>query len=144
MFSDSFDFSVHSAGQHIESHFVIRNKRPKRIFKTRRFVFLDDEMRKPREGITDCETKRQIKPVSAANDPDKQNDSERRADKMKKPRQRLIVFGDVKIPKLRVSFNVFNIFRHNFSPQRFGYEKTDKPTNYINCRSDDNKNKNRD
>ncbi len=71
-------------------------------------------MREPGECVTDDETKRKIKPIPAPNEPDEQNNSERRADEMKKARHRLIVFSDVKIPKFRVSFDFFIIFRHNF------------------------------
>ena len=64
-------------------------------------------MRKPRESVADNETKWKIKPVSGANDPDKQNDSKRRADKMKIMRQRLGMFFYVKIPEFRIIFDLF-------------------------------------
>jgi hypothetical protein len=62
----------------------------------------DKKMREPRKSVTDNQTKRKIKPVSAANNLDKQNQTQCRADKMQIARQRFAVFGNVKIPKFRV------------------------------------------
>jgi len=76
----------------------------------------NEKMREPSEGVTDDETKRKIKPIPASNEPDEQNNSERRTDEMQIARQWLRVFGDVKIPKLRVSFNSSCFFRRIFLP----------------------------
>ncbi len=86
------------------------------MFKSCRFIVFDEKMREPSECVTDDETKRKIKPIAAPNEPDEQNNSERRADEMQIARQRLRVFGDVKIPKFRVSFNSPCFFRHIFLP----------------------------
>lgn len=99
---DSLDFRVHLAGQHIKNHFVIGNKRPKRIFESRRFIVFDEEMRKPGESITDNQTKRQVKPMPAANYPDEQHETKRCADEMQVACQRRAVFDNVKIPEFRV------------------------------------------
>jgi len=82
MFTDSLDFRVHSARQHIKHHFIIRDERPQRILKTCRFVVFDEKMREPGESVADDKTKRQIKQVSAADYPNKQNQAERCADEM--------------------------------------------------------------
>lgn len=76
---------------------------------------LDVKMREPREGVADDETKRKINPISAAENPNQQNDAERRADKMQIARQRFAVFLNVKIPELRVIFYVVICFSHKIN-----------------------------
>lgn len=98
----AFDFRVHFAREHIESHFVIGDQRPERVFKGGGFVFFDEEMRKPRKTVADDQTKRETNPISAPNYPNEQNQTERSSDEMKQTRQRLAVFGNVKIPKFLV------------------------------------------
>ncbi len=78
----TLDFRIHFACQHKPQHFIIGDKRPPRIFETRGFVFLDEEMRKPRKSVTDHQTKWNIKPVSAANKPNEQNNAKSCSDKM--------------------------------------------------------------
>src|SRR3712207_4923176 len=96
--SDTSDFRLHSASQHVPHHFVIRDKRPQRIFKSCGFVMFNKKVRKPGEGVTDDQTKRKINPVIVAQNPDKQNKSERRADKMQVTRHRMAVFLNIEIP----------------------------------------------
>ncbi len=79
---NSFDFRVHFARQHIKNHFIIGNKRPERIFKAGGFIVFDKKMREPGEAVTDNQAKRRINPVAALDNPDKQNNAERRADEM--------------------------------------------------------------
>ncbi len=108
MIDNPFDLGIHLAREHIKHHFVIGDKRPERILKSRGFIFFDKEMRKPGEGVADHETERNIEICPVFQKPDKQNESERRADKMQVSRQRLAVFKHIKIPKFRVSLYFFS------------------------------------
>jgi len=74
----------------------------------------DKKMREPRKSVADHQTQRKIKPVSASDNPHEQNNAERCADEMQIARQRLRVFSHVKIPKFRIGFYFFVIYRHNF------------------------------
>ena len=107
-------------------------------------------MRKPGEGVPDGETERQIYKVSVFENPEKQHQTERGSGKMKQARQRLAVFGNIKIPKFRVIFdwfirliylcNCFSLPRRdrtddqcaeiNYSPNRLQYCCRLQPKNY--------------
>jgi hypothetical protein len=112
--ADAPDFLVHSTRQHKPHHFVIRDKRPERIFKRRGFVFLDKKMRNPRESVARHQAQRQIIPGFDLDEPDQQNQGERRADKMKPARQRIAVFQHVEIPEVAVIIDFPVVRRHTF------------------------------
>lgn len=82
----AFDFGVHAAGEHEPDHLEIADERPDRIFKRRRAIFFDNEMREPGERVTNNEEKREVVPRTARDEPNEQNYAERRSDEVQPAR----------------------------------------------------------
>jgi hypothetical protein len=64
------NFPVHFSRQHIKQHFVIGDKRPKRILKSGGFVLLNHEMSEPSKTVADYKTERNVDKFTARQKPD--------------------------------------------------------------------------
>ena len=80
--TNTLDLAIHPARDHEPHHPEIADERPKWIFETRGFIFLDDEMREPGECVADYEEQWKEIPAAGGEKPDEQNDSQRSAGKM--------------------------------------------------------------
>ena len=77
---DSPQLGVHLSSQHQADHFVVTHERPKRVLKSCRFVFLDEEVTSPGSAVTWNQCQRKKPPLPDHDKEDKQREAQRRTD----------------------------------------------------------------
>ena len=93
-------FSIHAASQHQPDHFVVTHKRPQRILKGSRFVFLYEEVTNPGGAVTGDETERKQPPLAGDNEVSNATERDGGSEQVKQASLRLAVFGDIVWPEL--------------------------------------------